>query len=129
MGMQYEYVTACFTEEGAQAYLSVNGHNLRKPRIYADGSYRNAEYRDIRNWLMSLPAQPPAHGHRDDWYLMANARRIAKLAYKKKPNWVLAMALFATGATSAIQLCKDAGIDPYGLTVDRATKPSCSSTK
>lgn len=79
--------------------------------------------------MTTISAKPLAHGHRDDWYLMANARRIAKLAYKKKPNWVLAMALFATGANSAIQLCADAGIDPYGLTVDRVTQPSCSSTK
>lgn len=59
MGMQYEYVTACFTEEGAKAHLDVNGHNLEKPRIYAMGSYRNFEFRAIRNWLMQLP-QPAA---------------------------------------------------------------------
>lgn len=54
MGMQYEYVTACFTEEGANQHIRTNGHNLCKPRVYADGSYRNFEFRIIRDWLMSL---------------------------------------------------------------------------
>jgi hypothetical protein len=124
MGMQYEYVQAFFTHEGAQAFLDCNGHNLKKPRIYADGSYRNAEFRLIRDWLMSLSATPPAHGHRGDWYLMANARRIVSNKYQHQPNWVLAKNLFATGSTSAHQICVDAGIDPYGTTIDRATQPS-----
>lgn len=128
MGSLWTYVTACFTEQGCKDFIARDGHNHGELRIYADGSYRNAEFRAVRNWLMSLPAKPLAHGHRDDWYLLANARQIAKAAYKRKPNWVLAMQLFATGANSAIQICKDAGIDPYGLTVDRSTQPSCSST-
>ena len=48
------FVTACFTEQGCKDYLQRNGHNLRQPYIYADGSYRNDEYRAVRNWLMSL---------------------------------------------------------------------------
>jgi hypothetical protein len=56
MGMQYEYVTACLTEEGAEAYLSINGHNLKQPRIYVNGSFRNNEFQTVRNWLMSLPS-------------------------------------------------------------------------
>jgi hypothetical protein len=51
----WEFVTACFTEQGCKDYLVKDGHNLKEPRIYADGSYRNAEYRTIRNWLISLP--------------------------------------------------------------------------
>lgn len=50
----WEYVTACFTEEAAAQHIRMNGHNLRKPRIFADGSYRNHEFRVIRDWLMSL---------------------------------------------------------------------------
>lgn len=49
------FVTACFTEQGCKDFLSLNGHNLRQPFIYADGSFRNNEYRAVRNWLMSLP--------------------------------------------------------------------------
>lgn len=52
----WEFVTACFTEQGCKDYLARDRHNLKEPRIYADGSYRNAEYRVLRNWLMSLPA-------------------------------------------------------------------------
>lgn len=51
---EWEFVTACFTEQGCKDYLSINSHNLKEPRIYADGSYRNAEYRLIRDWLRSL---------------------------------------------------------------------------
>jgi hypothetical protein len=52
------FVTACFTEAGARAYLEINGHNLRKPFIYADGLYRNEEMKGLRHWLMQLPAAP-----------------------------------------------------------------------
>jgi hypothetical protein len=48
----WEFVTACFTEKGCKDYLNANGHNLGKTRIYAYGSYRNYEYRDIRNYLI-----------------------------------------------------------------------------
>lgn len=121
----WQYVTACFTEKGCQDYINANRHNHSgELRIYADGSFRNREFQDIRSFLMSLPSQPPAHGHRQDYYLMSNARRLVAPSYKRQENWVLAKELFATGSTSAKQLCQDAGIDPYGLTVDRPTQPS-----
>lgn len=50
----WEFVTACFTEQGCKDYLAINGHNLKETRIYADGSYRNEEFRQIRDWLMLL---------------------------------------------------------------------------
>lgn len=50
------FVTACFTEQGCKDYIAANGHNLNQPHIYADGSYRNREYRAVRDFLMSLPA-------------------------------------------------------------------------
>ncbi|MEI7174799.1 hypothetical protein [Pectobacterium carotovorum] len=46
-----EFVTACFTEQGCEDYLSLNGHNLRQPYIFACGSFRNNEYQTVRNWL------------------------------------------------------------------------------
>lgn len=58
-----EFVTACFTERGCQEYLEVNGHNLRKPFICAYGSFRNAEFRAVRDWLMDLPALPKESTH------------------------------------------------------------------
>lgn len=51
---RWEFVTACFTEQGCKDYIAVNGHNLTDPRIYADGSYRNAEFRLVREFLKSL---------------------------------------------------------------------------
>ena len=61
--------------------------------------------------------KPLAHGNRGDWYLMANARRICSAEMKRSENWVLAKELFATGSTSARQICLDAGIDPEAKTV------------
>lgn len=50
----WEFVTGCFTEQGCEDYIARNGHNLEEPRIYAYGSYRNAEFIALREWLMSL---------------------------------------------------------------------------
>lgn len=50
----WEFVTACFTEQGCKDYIAINGHNLREPRIYADGSFRNHEYQAVRNFLLQL---------------------------------------------------------------------------
>ena len=50
---RWEFVTACFTEEGCKEYLLQNGHNLKKPRIFACGSYRNDEYQAVRNALIN----------------------------------------------------------------------------
>lgn len=70
-------------------------------------------------------ALKPAHGHRDDYYLLANGRRLGLepiSRVRSMPNWVLAMELFATGSTSAHQLCRDAGVDPYSTTTQRAAQ-------
>lgn len=50
----WEFVTACFTEQGCKDYLNENGHNIGKSRIYAYGSYRNKEYQAVRNHLISI---------------------------------------------------------------------------
>jgi hypothetical protein len=59
----WEFVTGCFTEQGCMEYIARNGHNLKEPRIYAEGSFRNLEYQIVRNWLKALPAhaapEPP----------------------------------------------------------------------
>ena len=51
---KWEFVTGCMTEQGCKDYIVANGHNLHAPRIYAYGSYRNAEFIALRKWLMSL---------------------------------------------------------------------------
>jgi hypothetical protein len=60
------------------------------------------------------------HGHREDFYLLANCRRMLGRTHAKSPNWVIAMELFATGSTSAYQICTEAGIDPDSTKVERA---------
>lgn len=54
IGKEWKFVTACFTEQGCKDYISANGHNVGKTRIYADGSFRNHEYQEARNALMTL---------------------------------------------------------------------------
>lgn len=51
---RWEFVTACFTEQGCKDYITINGHNLGETRIYAEGSYRNEEFRAVRKFLMEL---------------------------------------------------------------------------
>jgi len=51
---RWEFVTACFTEQGCKDFIARDGHNLGETRIYAYGSYRNNEYQTVRNYLMSL---------------------------------------------------------------------------
>jgi hypothetical protein len=77
--------------------------------------------------LDTAPEAPkkPAHGHRDDYYLPAIGRRLGLepiSRVRNMPNWVLAMELFATGSGSAYQICRDAGIDPEGTTIQRAAQ-------
>ena len=50
----WEFVTACFTEQACKDFLTVNGHNLNEPRIYAASSYRNVEFRSVRTRLMHI---------------------------------------------------------------------------
>ena len=47
----WDFVTACFTEQGCKDYIAVNGHNLTKPRIYAASAYRNEEWIAVREFL------------------------------------------------------------------------------
>lgn len=51
---QWEFVTAFFTQDAAQAYIDSNKHNLTEPRIWVAGGYRNREWEIIRNLLLSL---------------------------------------------------------------------------
>jgi len=53
------FVTSCLTEEGAKAYIAVDGHNLTAPRIYVHSGYRNTEWETIREFLLSLAKDAP----------------------------------------------------------------------
>jgi len=50
----WEFVTACFTEQGCKDFIAIEGHNLGETRIYADGSYRNLEFRKVRDFLKGI---------------------------------------------------------------------------
>jgi hypothetical protein len=51
------FVTACFTRKGAEAYIEVNGHNLREPFIYVASLFRNREMIDVRKALIGMAEQ------------------------------------------------------------------------
>lgn len=55
-----EFVTACFTEQGCKDFLEIQGHNLRRPFIYAAGSFRNREYQQLRNLMLELAKEDSA---------------------------------------------------------------------
>jgi hypothetical protein len=48
----WETVMVAFTEDGCKEYLRLNGHNLRKPRIYVMSFNRCPEMIAIREHLM-----------------------------------------------------------------------------
>lgn len=48
----WRFKIACFTEKGCENYLRINGHNLKKSRIYVYGSFRNDEWNTIRQFLI-----------------------------------------------------------------------------
>lgn len=48
------FQAAFLTENGAKAYLMANGHNIKKPFIYAHSFYRNREMLTIRACLQDL---------------------------------------------------------------------------
>lgn len=50
----WEHVTTCFTRRGCEAFLAINGHNLRSPRIYVEGSYRNLEWQLVRKIILAI---------------------------------------------------------------------------
>ncbi len=48
-----KFVTACFTEQGANDYIKACGHRLNKPFTYADSLHRNREMIGLREYILS----------------------------------------------------------------------------
>lgn len=48
----WEFVTAFFTQAGADRYIEENAHNLTDPRVYVASAYRNHEWQAVRATLM-----------------------------------------------------------------------------
>ena len=54
---EWDFVTACLTEAGAQSYIDKNRHNLTDPRVYAASGYRNDEVIALRSFLLGRVPQ------------------------------------------------------------------------
>lgn len=52
---EWEFVQPFFTSDAAHAYIIENGHRLCDPRVYAYDSYRNYEWRAVRDDLLTGP--------------------------------------------------------------------------
>jgi hypothetical protein len=74
------FETACFTEQGCKDYLEVNGHNLRKPFIYAHSLYRNREMLELRKMLMAEQGSAAVSYERFD--LIAHLERQVEFSQK-----------------------------------------------
>ena len=51
-----KFVTAAFTEAGANDHIRMNGHNLRKPFVYVTSLFRTPEMIELREWLKAQEA-------------------------------------------------------------------------
>lgn len=54
----------------------------------------------------------------DPYIILANVRRLRPQGSKHMLNWVLAMEVFGLGSGRAQELCRFAGIDPNGKTIE-----------
>lgn len=64
------------------------------------------------------------------FYVMANVRSMLSGAHAKRtPNWVLACNIFAVGSTTAMRVCREAGIDPFGFEVTTLATPTAETVK
>jgi len=55
---RWDFVTACFTEQGCEDYLAENGHNHGETRIYVESACYNHEYQTVRKALMAYAEIP-----------------------------------------------------------------------
>lgn len=62
-----------FTRVGAEAYLEINGHNLKEPRIYVESAYRNAEWQAIRKFLQEPGVEDGGTSVRDNMLPVSTA--------------------------------------------------------
>jgi len=102
---RWEFVTACFTEQGCKNYLKINGHNLREPRIYAEGSYRNNEFQAVRDMLIGLDGKSD---------LLKNVMKYCKTPNSdmNRPLWGIVSEVFGVSYEEADKLCIEMEEDP-----------------
>lgn len=46
--------------------------------------------------------------------ILANARRLCAVKWRKSPNWVIVSELFGLGSTYSYGFCRRLGVDPEG---------------
>lgn len=51
---RWEYVTTCFTEQGARQFIAANRHNLGEARVFVDSGWRNPEWQAVRGALLAM---------------------------------------------------------------------------
>lgn len=126
----WEFVTACFTQSGCESYLRRNGHNHRgETRIYAHGSYRNAEWEAVRNYLMSLRASPTKaasprlHSEAECIEIAAIAKQ--QRADEKEPTGNWPREVFTPLPPDEAKLLRDYGVDDSG-DPDETNEPLCN---
>ena len=49
------FITCCLTRKAAREFIERNSHRLRRPFVYVESLYRNAEMIALRNHLMGDP--------------------------------------------------------------------------
>lgn len=54
-----QFETACFTEQGCKDFLKIQGHNLKRPFIYAHSFWCNQEMLDLRNLMLNAAKNQP----------------------------------------------------------------------
>jgi len=122
-----DFMEKHFTDKTYHRYIRGERDSVN---LAADFAWQMARALRMLEAAPSAPGTPeapqkPAHGHRDDYYLLANGRRLGLepvSRVRNMPNWALAMELFATGSGSAYQICRDAGVDPESTTTQRAAQ-------
>ena len=62
----WEFVQAFFTEEGANNYLKINGHNLGKTRIFGHSGFRNWEWIGMREYILGFKEGTIGNGGSDE---------------------------------------------------------------
>lgn len=61
---RWEFVTACLTRDGAEAFVRRQKHNLKETRIWVGSLFRNQEMIDVREYLKSKSTTPTTEAQR-----------------------------------------------------------------
>jgi len=68
----WKFVQGFFTEDGANDYIRIDGHNHGKLRVFALGTFRNNEFRRVRNLILSRNVLKDAGDLKGDAAILIN---------------------------------------------------------